>query len=76
MVDIKAVHMERLQDITIDDMLFEGVERLTGWDTDDVICSKWIELWNGINAKRGYGWDTNPWVWVVEFEPVNQGAVP
>ena len=26
------------------------------------------ELWESINAKRGYGWDTNPWVWVVEFE--------
>lgn len=26
------------------------------------------ELWDGINKARGYGWDTNPWVWVVEFE--------
>jgi hypothetical protein len=25
-------------------------------------------LWDGINKGRGYGWDTNPWVWVVEFE--------
>jgi hypothetical protein len=25
-------------------------------------------LWNSINAKRGYGWDSNPWVWVIEFE--------
>jgi hypothetical protein len=25
-------------------------------------------LWNSINEKRGYGWDMNPWVWVVEFE--------
>jgi len=25
-------------------------------------------LWELINAKRGYGWDTNPWVWVIEFE--------
>ena len=24
-------------------------------------------LWDSINAKRGYGWDVNPWVWVVEF---------
>lgn len=28
------------------------------------------ELWDSINAKRGYGWDANPWVWVVEFERV------
>ena len=25
------------------------------------------ELWDSINAKRGYGWKKNPWVWVVEF---------
>lgn len=26
-------------------------------------------LWQKINAKRGWGWKSNPWVWVVEFEP-------
>ena len=26
------------------------------------------ELWDSINFKRGYGWDTNPWVWVISFE--------
>jgi len=24
-------------------------------------------LWDSLNAKRGYGWDKNPWVWVIEF---------
>jgi len=24
--------------------------------------------WNTIHAPKGFGWDTNPWVWVVEFE--------
>lgn len=24
--------------------------------------------WDAINAKRGFGWDVNPWVWVVSFE--------
>jgi len=27
----------------------------------------WAERWDSINAKRGFGWDRNPWVWVVEF---------
>ncbi len=31
------------------------------------------ELWDSINAKRGYGWDANPWVWVVEFKRVREG---
>jgi hypothetical protein len=27
-------------------------------------------LWDSINAKRGYGWDVNPWVWVLSFQRV------
>ena len=27
-------------------------------------------LWDSINAKRGYPWESNPWVWVIEFERV------
>lgn len=30
-------------------------------------------LWDEINAKRGYGWEVNPWVWVLEYEPVEVG---
>ena len=25
------------------------------------------EHWDSLNATRGYGWDTNPWVWVLTF---------
>ncbi len=25
-------------------------------------------LWDSIYDKQGFGWDTNPWVWVIEFE--------
>ena len=25
-------------------------------------------LWDSINAKQGFGWDKNPWVWVVNFQ--------
>lgn len=31
-------------------------------------------LWESINAKRGYGWESNPWVWVVEFRRVERYA--
>lgn len=27
-------------------------------------------LWDSINAKRGLGWDVNPWVWVIEFAKI------
>jgi hypothetical protein len=26
------------------------------------------KLWDSSNAKRGYGWDVNPWCWVVGFK--------
>jgi hypothetical protein len=29
--------------------------------------NRFIELWDSLNEKRGYGWDVNPWVWVIEF---------
>lgn len=28
------------------------------------------KYWDSLNAKRGNGWDANPWVWVVEFKRV------
>lgn len=27
-------------------------------------------LWNAINAKRGFSWESNPWVWVLDFRRV------
>ena len=29
---------------------------------------KFAQLWDSINAKRGFGWESNPWVWVVYFQ--------
>ena len=37
----------------------------TGWIEPP--RAEFIELWNNANAKRGYGWDSNPWVEVDEF---------
>jgi hypothetical protein len=28
------------------------------------------KTWEQLNTKRGYGWDKNPWVWVIQFEMV------
>lgn len=32
--------------------------------------SAFARLWDSINTKRGYCWEFNPWVWVVEFKRV------
>ena len=29
-----------------------------------------IGLWNSVYAKRGLGWEDNPWVWVVSFKVI------
>ncbi len=33
------------------------------------------ELWDSINAKRGFGWDVNPWIWAVEFKDLSGARV-
>lgn len=70
---------QRLHEISEEDAISEGI---TGYayrakHGDEVY---WLEhdqgshrgafgaLWDFLNAKRGYGWDTNPWVWVISFK--------
>lgn len=33
--------------------------------------AEFASLWDSINAKKGFGWDKNPWVWVIEFTKIN-----
>ena len=60
------VRVERVQRITDREARAEGVGEW-GCDTIEVFQ----DLWDSINARRGHAWDTNPWVWVVEFEEVS-----
>jgi hypothetical protein len=30
----------------------------------------YMELWDSLNSKRGYGWDKNPWVWAITFRRI------
>ena len=68
---VTGVRVERVQEITDADSMAEGVG--AGEPPDYVwikgrAINKFRTLWNLINDKRGFGWDENPWVWVVEFE--------
>jgi len=66
---VKDVRVERVQDMCVADCVNEGVT----WDKYPVAWTvnakpAFIKLWDKLNAKRGYGWEANPWVWVIEFE--------
>ncbi len=65
---VTNVRVERVQDITAHDAIREGMESEMPFDTVD----EFKELWDNLNAKRGYGWKTNPWVLVIEFEKFNK----
>lgn len=75
---LRVVHVrvERLQEISRKDAAAEGVciplegEYPHWWRRDRWPQKNFASLWDSINAKRGHGWDTNPWVWVVTFERV------
>ena len=41
------------------------------YDDEYVSCREGFRRsWGSINAKRGYPWESNPWVWVYEFKVV------
>ncbi len=71
---ITDVRVERLQGISREDVLAEGIQVATA----DVASlgefhACYRGLWNSLNAKRGYSWETNPWVWALTFKPINPG---
>lgn len=68
-LEITNIRVERVQEISIDDIYAEGCKSISCSDEDASELYEWFsELWNSINKKRGYGWDDNPWVWVIEFK--------
>jgi hypothetical protein len=73
-LEIVDVRVERVQDISGEDCITEGIDALYEPDTnipaDHYNRQSYATLWDSINAKRGYCWDKNPWVWVIEFKLV------
>lgn len=76
---VTDVRVERLQEITVDDCHREGINIATSSVTDgetlkrnhNFSLEKFETLWDSTIKKSDldrYGWDANPYVWVIEFE--------
>ena len=67
---VNRVWVERLSEISNADLVAEGIE---GYENDShgmrsEIVGQFMAKWDAIYAKRGLGWDANPWVWACEWE--------
>lgn len=71
---VTDVRVERLQEITAESALAEGADKyicLNGEFDENAILTSFIGIWNSTIKKPDldrYGWNANPWVWVIEFE--------
>ncbi|MCI9346240.1 MAG: hypothetical protein HFI56_08285 [Lachnospiraceae bacterium] len=71
---VTNVRAERLQDMNGQDILMEGVNCHVHPEADYFEGNQKMmfeELWNSTIKKddlESYGWDANPWVWVIGFE--------
>lgn len=81
-LQVTDVRVERLTDISDVDVIAEGCKSFkdgrcyefadTDYDKTGLAHSTptvaFACFWDSLYAKRGYGWNVNPWVWVYEFE--------
>lgn len=69
---VTGVRVERLQEMTVDEAEKEGFrEKLTESKFMKSPLLQFSELWDTTINKQDldtYGWNANPWVWVIEFE--------
>lgn len=75
-LEITGVRVERVQEISEQDAWSEGFPDPEGQNRNYPDRARyWFrQLWDSINAERGYPFVANPYVWVVEFRRVEGGA--
>jgi hypothetical protein len=67
---VTDVRVERLQEISGEDLIKEGIDLFQS-SYVRVAFDEFKNIWNSTIKKSDldrYGWDANPWVWVIEFE--------
>ena len=72
-LEVVGVRLERLQEVSREDAIAEGIDCDGGDDEhrNRNSVENYAVLWDSINGKRpGCAWANNPWVWVVEFKRI------
>ncbi len=90
-LEITAIRVERLQEISLADIQAEGIpdDRATGNAPEQL--AKYRTLWDSINGRAKkittdthkpitilngpHCWESNPWVWVIEFKALAMAGV-
>ncbi len=67
--EITEVRVERVKSISPRDAISEGI----GDYGRSTPTKQFARLWDSLNAKRGYGWEVNPWLWVLSFKRAIKG---
>jgi hypothetical protein len=66
-LEITGVRIERLNDISEEDAMAEGV-RGVDYSLGYTAQRQFMYLWSSINGPES--WEANPWVWVYEFKKI------
>lgn len=81
---VTNIRVERVQGISYEDAVLEGIESSNEFQSNEGYLHQYKDyivddfaldavdsyhtLWESINGK--YSWQSNPWVWVIEFERI------
>jgi hypothetical protein len=70
-LEITDVRVEWLRNISLEDKIAEGFCDCARSYPCDVLdkCDEhcFMRTWDTLDAKKGFGWGTNPYVWVISF---------
>jgi hypothetical protein len=66
-LSITGLRIEKLQDISRGDCMAEGCP-FPNMEKGENPVDWFAGLWDEIYAKKGYPWQSNPWVYVIDFK--------